>query len=111
MDSRTARAVVGRHGVTSCTRLRRSDDRRVHALGDLVGRDDLDIGQADLLQPWRNSRNDSAPAMQPTYEPRSARCSGGQQVVRDDVADAHPPAGPEHAGDLARRRPACPRRG
>ena len=69
-------------------------------LGHAMRRDDLDVGQADTLSPALNSRNDRAPAMQPTYEPRSARCSGSGGR-RDDVTHAHPAAGPEHSSDLA----------
>ena len=50
--------------------------------------------------PSRNSEIDSAPAMQPAYEPRSARCSAAQRILGDDVADADPAARPEDAGDL-----------
>ena len=55
-------------------------------------------------RPSRNSETDRAPAMQPAYEPRSARCSALERVLGDDVADPDPAAGPQDAGDLGEDR-------
>ena len=51
-------------------------------------------------RPSRNSETDSAPAMQPAKEPRSARSSGLRVVLGDDVADADPATRPKDPRDL-----------
>ena len=58
-------------------RLHRLDDRAVHAVGDLVRELDADVLEAGRLEPGdRTRRVESAPAMQPTKLPRSARSLG-----------------------------------
>ena len=40
------------------------------------------------FRPVRNSVMESAPAIQPANEPRSARCSGVSSILGHDVRDA-----------------------
>ncbi len=51
--------------------------------------------------PVSYSEIESAPAMQPAYEPCLERCSVGQPIVGHDVRHADSPAGRQHALDLA----------
>ena len=51
-------------------------------------------------RPASYSDLERAPAMQPTKLPRSARSSGVQMILGDDVADADPSAGLQHTADL-----------
>ena len=91
--------------------LRRLDDRADHPLGDRVRRRDRDVGQPDRLQPVAELRDRQRAGDAAGVRAALGALLGAQRVLGDDVADADPAAGPEDAGDLARRRRACRRRG
>ena len=81
-----------------------ADDRRVHAIGGLVGGGEADVGAADLSQSGgvlgEGQRAGDAAGVAAPLGP----VGGGERVVGDDVADPDPPAGTQHPEHLGEHR-------
>ena len=83
----------------------------MEAVADAVGRRDRDVDEADRLEPGPilGERERAGDAADEAAALRPLR--GGQRVVGDDVADAHPAARSQDPGDLGEDREPCRSRG